>query len=137
MRRHMRDQKPDSCRSSVHLLLCCSILGAGACSDLCRNEIVTESTAPDGKHAAYLVERDCGATTSASLHLSVGKSGGKVPETGNIFIADQGRKWNVPLEARIEWVAPDLLRVDLDPRLRLFKKEANTDGVKIEYLEKK
>lgn len=132
MRRHMRAQKPDSRWGGVRLLLCCSMLVAGACSDPCRNEIVTESTAPDGKHVAYLVKRDCGATANASLHLSAGKSGGKAPKTGNALIADQGLKWNVPLEARIEWAAPDLLRVDLDARFRFFKKEAKSDGVSIE-----
>jgi hypothetical protein len=47
------------------------LLSTEACSDLCGNRVIETALAPDGKTKALVFERDCGATTDFSTHVSI------------------------------------------------------------------
>ncbi|HEU4384684.1 MAG TPA: hypothetical protein VFR85_14450 [Anaeromyxobacteraceae bacterium] len=96
------------------LLVGCAVLAA-AC-DLCRNEFVADVPFPSGRNHAVVFQRDCGATTSYSVQVSVLSSGKKLAnEGGNALIADAGHR-DVPLQVRATWDSDRVLRLSYDPR---------------------
>ena len=42
------------------------LLGLSACVEVCGNDILTETRAPDGRFKVVVFQRDCGATTRFS-----------------------------------------------------------------------
>ena len=71
----------------------CALLAlAGlACGDTaaCDNTSQVEIPSPDGKFAAWVFIRACGATTLSSVHVSVVPAGSPAPhESGNAFVLE-------------------------------------------------
>ncbi|MGG2024675.1 hypothetical protein AB1282_02705 [Gottfriedia sp. S16(2024)] len=57
--------------------------------DMCGNEITHKEVSPKGDKVAYIFQRDCGATTGYSYHLSILGSDRKLPnKSGNTFVSD-------------------------------------------------
>ena len=55
--------------------------------DLCGNDIVAENVSPNGQLKAITFRRDCGATTSYSIQVSILPTARKLPnEGGNILV---------------------------------------------------
>lgn len=56
----------------------------------CTNTVIEELNLPDASYKIIIFQRDCGATTSASLQLSIIPQTEKLPKdsTGNICITD-------------------------------------------------
>ena len=71
---------------------CALIALAGiACGDtgMCENTSQVEIPSPDGKFAAWVFIRACGATTLSSVHVSVVPAGSPAPhESGNAFVLE-------------------------------------------------
>lgn len=63
-------------------------------SRLCGNEVRRTVLSPDGKLKAVAFQRDCGAATSYSYHLSVIPAGQDLPNTGveRLFRERGGRR---------------------------------------------
>ena len=69
--------------SAVILFKSCSYL----LSDMCANQVHSETTAPDNSLKAVTFQRDCGATTGFSTQISIINEGSSLPnEKGNVFI---------------------------------------------------
>lgn len=125
---------------SVGALLCARRLGhvpllAGACA----NDVIAEKVSPDGALKALVFQRDCGATTGFSTQVSVVPADDSAPSgSGNVFIADRkhgaapagpgGGPW-----VALAWSTPRSLVVTHHPAARIFKAEAERDGVSILY----
>jgi hypothetical protein len=101
---------------------------AGCDLAMCGNRMLVRVNAPDGRHAAAVFARDCGATTGLSTQVSV-VGRGETPEgAGNVFVVDgDGR---VPL---VEWRGADRLRITHGRGSAPFLQVAERDGVRIEY----
>jgi len=54
----------------------------------CVNKIYQSTTSPDNVYRMILFDRDCGATTGYSTHISILKSNEAVEDGGNVFVAD-------------------------------------------------
>lgn len=69
--------------------LCIALaLLAGCLPDLCGNEQRAEALSPNGKLKAVTFRRDCGATTTYSVQISILPAGKALPnEAGNVFVA--------------------------------------------------
>ncbi len=107
------------------------------CSDLCENEGHRSVRSPDGSLEAVLFQRSCGATTGFSTQIAVVAEGMLPSEEGNAFIADQGEAehraaWGGPW-AEAVWLTPKHLLIKHDRKARLFKTEAQVEGVGITY----
>lgn len=75
--------------------------------ELCGNEIRSEFYSPDQQLKAVVFVRNCGATTSYSTHVSVLRSGEKLPnDPGSVFSC-----LYVP-RVRPRWVADQKLRIE-------------------------
>ena len=115
-----------------------SLLVERAC-DPCGNEELKTILSPDAKLKAVIFQRDCGATTGFSTHVSLLSSSKKPPrEPGNTFIldTDHGRAPTEPgggPEVILRWVDERVLFVKYDKRARIFRSERSVDGVTIRY----
>lgn len=108
------------------------------CSDVCVNEQVSRTDAPDGLHSAVMFQRDCGATTGFSTQISLVKPGDEPSRGGNTLRADADHgaaatgDWDGPW-AEMEWLAPDHLGIRYAAKSRLFEQADQVSGVKISY----
>ncbi len=108
------------------------------CADDCVNLTVIRSQSPDGSHDATLFQRNCGATTGYSTHISVLDHGASPSRGGNAFVADNdhgaaatgswGSAW-----AEVKWLAPDHLLIRYATRSRIFAQQSEVSGVRITY----
>jgi hypothetical protein len=121
-----------------HALMLLAALPLAACTgDDCADTVAARLVSPDGKHAAILFDRDCGATTGFSTHISVLPAGDKPSGKGNAFIADDedgapAASWGGPW-VEMRWLAPDRLEIRYDPKARIFLRQAAAGGVKIDF----
>lgn len=117
--------------------LLATLLCAG-CSDACRNTLASKRLSPDGSHVAVLFQRDCGATTGFSTHISILDADGKLSGSGNALIADDDHgaardgDWGGP-KAEMTWLSSDRLLVRYAIKSRLFKRTEQVSGVSITY----
>jgi hypothetical protein len=85
-----------------------------------------------------LFQRDCGATTGFSTHISVLDANDKPSGRGNAFIADDDHgaarvgDWEGSW-AEMKWLSADRLLIRYAPKSRLFKQEQRVSGVTITY----
>jgi hypothetical protein len=109
------------------------LLSTEACSDLCGNRVIETVLAPEGKTKALVFERDCGATTDFSTHVSILDGSEALPRTaGNVFTAD-GDHGAATMTVRVHWVSPNHLVVSFPARARVFRQQAEVSGVRISY----
>ena len=95
---------------------------------MCGNRMLARVNAPDGRHAAAVFTRDCGATTGFSTQVSVVGPGVTPEGAGNVFVI--GGEGRVPL---VEWRGADRLRITYRRGSAPFWQVAALDGVRIEY----
>lgn len=99
---------------------------------LCANTVVAESPSPDGRWKALVFERDCGATTRASLQVSVLPAGGALgDEGGNVFAGELAESGGGGAPLGMRWLGPDLLQLSHSPHLKVIRAEAAVGGVRI------
>jgi hypothetical protein len=116
-------------------ILC--LLSSG-CSDTCENSVAAKATSPDRQRDAVIFQRDCGATTGYSTHISVLGSGTAPNGGGNAFRADDNHgtavvgEWQGPW-ADMRWIAPDRLLIRYASKSRIFDQQSKVDGVEIDY----
>ena len=97
-------------------------------SDLCGNNILLEKPSLDGRTKFLVFERNCGATTGFSIQGTLLDSAESLPNTsGNVFVFDYTDTVNV------KWISPVLIKVEVSPTVRMYKKNTLVDGIHIEY----
>lgn len=77
-------------------------------------EIEQTIPSPDGRHIAYVLIRDSGATTAPSKHVAVAETGQPVPEVGNLFRA------RGPGGVSVRWEEARTLVVTSEAEVRFF-----------------
>lgn len=93
-------------------------------SDGCGVQIVQRHASPAGTWEAVLLQRDCGATTSFTTQIAVQRPK-EMPESGNVFVADDGRgaartgPWGGPW-AEVSWLSDSRLSVRYAEGARVF-----------------
>ncbi len=101
---------------------------------LCENEVRSIVPSPDGRLQAVPYSRDCGATTGDSVHISI-LSRGRLPgdEEANVLSADAGHDPNVSLDVKVTWETPTRLIVEIDPKVRFFRRHQRVRDVEVVY----
>ena len=138
-------------RSGRWLLLVAAMGGACGHGDPCRNRLLASVPSPDGRVKAVVFERDCGATTAVSTHVSILRSTDEVPErpgapwpaeVGNVFVAEKGALRPAGWRGGGPWVqvvwatsaaTPHTLLVRYDASARLLKGEPEAFGSPVRY----
>lgn len=111
-------------RTSVLILLTLLVWSGYGCAnpDLfeCRNTIVGSELSPDRLYHAVMFERDCGATTKASFHLSILAPGEELEDNdgGNVLIVEDGQKGS---GVRVQWISNTILLISYPAGLRIFR----------------
>lgn len=94
--------------------------------DLCGNRIVATIPSPDGNLKAVLFERDCGATTGFTEHVSVLRSGNTLPnDFGNIYQSESGGTNGD--DSKIRWFDNNTLQIEPVLKSRVFWHEVGLD----------
>ena len=108
---------------------------------MCANELVSEIRSPDGERKVVVFQRDCGATTAASIQASVVAADAPLPSTGgNLFVADSDHG-KAPVtgsgtpELQVAWTSPREVVLRHDARARVFKSADRVDDVRASYVE--
>ncbi|WP_316368947.1 DUF5412 family protein [Candidatus Thiodiazotropha sp. CDECU1] len=102
-----------------------------AFSDMCRNDLATESKSPDKKYKALIFQRDCGATTGFSTQISIIDANEELENKGgNILTADGHPDKN---NFKISWVNSDVLLIKNTQGAKTIKKESSLGRVNIRY----
>ena len=88
---------------------------------------IGRSISPDSRHAALLVEYECGATTSNALGVFVVDGDTlRIPEASNVVaVADLGSRVNLRWRSSIE------LEIDSTQASGFEQRQATKDGIKI------
>ena len=116
--------------SRLRSLLPIACLPALAGCDLysCGNLTLRTVPAPDGRHAAAIFQRDCGATDEFSIQVSLVSPGETPVGSGDVFVPGGERR-----APRVEWLGPDRLRIGYWRDSPPLRRERGRDGVRIEY----
>lgn len=111
------------------------VLGEG----MCGNSVVQEATSPGKQAKAIVFQRDCGATTGFTTHVSVIGTGGSLPNKGgNLLVVDTDngvapRGPHGGPTVSIEWQEEGLLVVRHHPAVRKHRQEYELEGVRVRY----
>jgi hypothetical protein len=117
-----------------------SLLSYWISSDMCRNNLISETPSPNKQIKAVIYERDCGATADFSTQISVLPINRLLPrsESGNLFIADtnhgeapNGSKGGP--EVRIQWRGDKVLSVAYHKAARVFLERSKTHNITVIY----
>lgn len=93
----------------------------------CGNEVLNVARSPDGRRAAFVYRRNCGATTGFSTQVSIQAGAGALPgEPGKVLILG-----DEPVSVR--WLGANRLLIAYPRGARAFKRESERGGVRIEY----
>ncbi|WP_420149129.1 hypothetical protein [Spirosoma sp.] len=103
----------------------------------CENELIfTQKNSDNTKHL-FVFTRDCGATTSKSIHFSLLNRGVILDDSygGNIFVANGKPTLESYKEAiSTKWIDKKVLEIQYDKSLRVFKRDTVWGDVQIRYL---
>lgn len=97
----------------------------------CEDAELTKVLAPDGRYSVAAIGRDCGATTSSALHISLLKPKETPPVDGNIVVIDC--KTCDVRDVRVMWESPVSIVVFHPPGARLHHERTEVAGVKVTY----
>lgn len=125
-------------QSNKALTLLLLILALAACSFInpCENKILERISAPKDPWEAVVFERDCGATTSTSIQVSILPLGWHLPNNGgNVFIADRIPE-STNAQVHVDWLSNRHMEVTYPAGSRVFKSEAQVKHVRVTYKER-
>jgi hypothetical protein len=118
------------------IIYCCLLLSA--CSDVCQNQIFSETASPDHEKSVVLFQRDCGATSAFTTQISILPPGEKPEGTGNVFVADDDHgaapagSWGGPWVS-VKWLDSNHLQVTYAKGSRVFDQTENVGGVTVSF----
>ena len=98
------------------------------CNSVCGNEPRFSQSSPSGKYQVVVFNRDCGATSGFSTHVSIRESSGALPnDAGNVLILDG----TVPLSIR--WITESRVAIKGVGGAKVFKQKGIVAGVEVAY----
>jgi hypothetical protein len=109
--------------------------------DMCANEIISEYPSPDGDKQVVVFQRNCGATTGFSTQASILENSQVLEnESGNVFTSDtdHGAAPSGPgggPALAVEWKSENSVLLSFHPKVRVFKRESEVEGVRVSYLD--
>lgn len=108
--------------------------------EACRNEVISESSSPNGKIRIVVFQRDCGGTTGFSTQASVLSTDQPLQnDEGNLFIADTGHgvapagHGGGP-SLRVAWESNQSVVLTYHPKARVFYSATEVEGVRARYV---
>ncbi len=94
-------------------------------SDLCANSATEATTSPDGCLRAVVFKRECDATTSVSMQVSVLSAKEWLPyEAGNVFGLNRNHRPSTSLDVHVRWIGPRELLIRYDRMARSWSQGA-------------
>ena len=106
---------------------------------MCENKIIRSIESPDSIRKVVVFERDCGATTDFSTHISIIKNGEHLEnKSGNIFSADSDNgnaeiDENGLVYIKVLWLDSLKLLIEYDSKARIFSNKSDYKDISINY----
>ena len=119
-------------------LLAVLLPALGGCLDMkCEDRILAAKPDLEGSLVAYQFVRNCGATTSYSIHVAIGTAGETPGEAEMVFVADSDHgaaelDGDAPW-LEMHWTAPHKLSVAYAEKARVFRQIREAQGARIAY----
>lgn len=112
----------------LFLICAISFSGCSTLDSLCGNMILEEIPSPDKKLKAVLFARDCGATTSESMQVSILDADENLDDNsvGNVFITDYET-------ISLKWLSVSALEITIPPKAQTFKQQRQLGDISIVY----
>lgn len=108
---------------------------------LCGNEVIAEYPSPSTRHRVVVFRRDCGATTGFTTNASILEIEETLDdEAGNVFSADTNHGAAPPgpgggPSLSVTWESENSAVLSHHPKIRVFRKESEIDGIQVTYSE--
>lgn len=109
----------------------CFILSACNSEPTCSNQMLDRLISPDGKRAAVIFSRNCGATVSDNYQVSIVPSGETPDGKGNVLIVDHSPPYSD--KYRPSWNKSDYITVPIPDGSRVFLKNTNANDVVVKF----
>jgi hypothetical protein len=100
-------------------------------SPSCRNEPHGRSVSPNGKMAAIVYSRNCGATTGDNYQISIVPADEAPTGTGNALILDSGPSYSPHFKPM--WHGDGALTIPVPAGARVFSKNRRVNGVQVTF----
>ena len=98
------------------------------CDSACGNKPLISQSSPSGKYQVVVFNRDCGATTGFSTHVSIRESNGALPnDAGNVLILDG------TVQLSLRWITESRVAIKGVGGAKVFKQERIVGGVEVAY----
>lgn len=104
----------------------------------CENTIYETILSPNRTHEVILYNRDCGATTGYSTHLSLAEVEEDIDSGSEILVADadHGKANSHPvyqnlIDVRMRWINDHLLELSYDKNARIFTEKDKVGEITI------
>jgi hypothetical protein len=126
-------------KSTIYILIIGLLLNSCVSLYNCENGLINEYPNPSKTQKAILFYRDCGATTSKSLQLSLIPMNDKLNQKliGNVLTCEFDSGSMIPLKTneiiQINWINDTSLTISLNNGLETFIKKSEFLSVKIKY----
>lgn len=126
-------------KQTIYILTIGLILNSCVSLYNCENGLIDEYPNPSKTQKAILFYRDCGATTSKSLQLSLIPTNDKLSSklVGNVLTSEFDSGSVIPLKTteiiQVNWINDTSLIISLYNGLKTFVKKTESNGVKITY----
>jgi hypothetical protein len=104
----------------------------------CRNEVTNEVKSPDGKSKVVLFSRDCGATTSTALEISIlpGNRTINHADVANAFVAEGNHGASSLQYVYADWTSNDTVVITYPAKARVFSQQKRVENISISYVAK-
>ena len=126
-------------KATIYLLIIGLVLNGCVRPKNCENGLIDENSNPSKTKKAILFYRNCGATASTSLHLSLISADDTLSQEliGNVLICALDSGNVTPLISndiiQIKWINDTALNISLDSDLEASLRKTELQGIKIEY----
>lgn len=97
----------------------------------CRNEPKGRSISPNGKMAAVVFSRNCGATVADNYQVSVISSSDQPEGKGNALVLDQAPDYSPDLKP--VWNGNGAVAIPVPAGARVFSKSNRANGVQVTF----
>ncbi|TDE11983.1 hypothetical protein [Dyadobacter psychrotolerans] len=109
----------------------------------CGNEIYQTIYSPDHLKKVLVYDRDCGAITGFSTHVTLLDTSEATSSGGNLFVADSdhGRakaheQYQTLIDIQVLWINDRTLEIEYDGKARVFTKVDQLADIDIIYIKK-
>lgn len=115
----------------VIVSVCVMLLASCSTEPSCQNEPKGRSLSPNGKLAAVVFSRNCGATVGDNYQVSIMPTAEEPEGKGNVLVLDQAPNYSPDLKP--VWNGDGAVTIPVPAGARMFSKSNRVNGVQVTF----